>query len=435
MEEMKVDKSEIENAIISGMFLDEKMDFIDLDKLPEKYFVNFPVLFKKMVDYRKKKLPYCFHGEIVKKYFDKNEIITLAKGMNYFRHISNLPQYITTLKSIHLREKTVQCIDKINTTGNIDFVELQGIVKEFSSEINVKIFNFNESMKDYINYFQNRISGKIITYKFNIPELDDNFGKIYPGTSIIVGGRTSIGKSSLLLQFAYNIAKQDVPVLFISAEMSAEQLVDRIISFQTGIDLYDITNALIKEIDKEDILLEINELKKLKFNIYETSRFNEIDITKLINNTQAKVVFLDYIQRFALPESYDTRASAFSDIANGLKSIAKENNIVVISASQLSRAGYDKDGKSRKVGLQSLKESGGLEESADGILLLEETGIDEDGIREIVIKIAKNRQGRTSQNLIFGFVKNLCHFKFLKYLEKTHHYQETRTEKVRTDLY
>jgi len=401
------DSYDIELVVLGTIYLDQKLEFVRLDELFDKYFSpENRELFKKVVKYREQNLPYDYI--VAREHFSGEEYKLLNAGISYLTSIVNYQHYFKKLKQNYVKREILRILQRFNENGKLDVDGLKAILKEYTPVEQFRIFELKKGLSDYISCLEKRIVGDIETYQTFIPSLDEFLGKIYPGTSIIVGGRTSLGKTSLLLKFAWNNSKRGIRALFLSAEMSAEQLLDRIMSTESRIDLFSITNAKLTSGDQKKILKVANEkLYGSELWIVEITRFSEKAITDLIERSNAKIVFVDYIQRFQLPERYDTRASAFAEIANSLKTIAREENVVIFSGSQLSRQVELR--ADRIATLADLKESGGLEESADIVLLLEDTGIENEEVKKVNIKIAKNRQGPTG-SILFAFHKKYCDF-------------------------
>ncbi len=194
--------------------------------------------------------------------------------------------------------------------------------------------------------------------KTGFPYFDKLTGGFQKSDLIIIAGEPSMGKSSLALNIADVIASEDNPLLFISLEMSNNQLVDRVISCRTEINIRDF---------KENYPVIENaaaEFYDMDFYLADDMNVNVHYIIGLIRAAclchGVKVVFIDYLQLM----SYETsrgREQEVGFIARALKNLAKELNIPIVALSQLNRP-RDNDHYPR---MKRLRESGQIEEAAD----------------------------------------------------------------------
>ena len=401
---MDIIKQDTEWIIIACILMDVGNEYVSVDMIDRGLFsLSIVPILDRAIVWRKEGKNFDW---FVFSNGDKNIIQKLLKAENNISHISNYTEYYKLLQRFVEQEKFNQIYHEFSLTGKIDKEKLL----EFSN--NEPGYNLDDNILSgssveigkYQEFFKQRSEGKIKTYQLYMPELDYTIGKIYPGSSITIGARSSKGKSALLLQVFYDQIKNGIPSLYISSEMGSRSLIDRIISRVTGIDYYNIRNGTTTDSENETIMRETDKLKSYPFYFYISSRFDVSKIEKLVKQTKAEFVFLDYIQRFQLPGKYDSRASAFSDIANDLKSIALNNNIICISASQLNKA-------------DEVKESMGIYEAADIIIYIKDVGEDEGKTKTVNLVVDKNRDGRTA-TLNYIFEKYRGYFKFLGLLER-----------------
>ena len=171
----------------------------------------------------------------------------------------------------------------------------------------------------------------------------------------------------------------------------------------SGLRLFDILNAHLKPEHIKDYSKAIQEkLYAKKSYIFETPRFSVNKIKELIDKTGCKFIFVDYLQKFSLEAGRnETRASIMSDIANGLKEISMSKNTVVFAGSQL---GKNADRFNAK--LSDLKESGGIEEASDGVILISEVNEDEN-FKKLRMHVAKNKYG-LSDMFVYKMDRKSC---------------------------
>ena len=223
---------------------------------------------------------------------------------------------------------------------------------------------------------------------------------------IIVGARPGMGKTSFCLNIGTNVAKQTKrAVAMFSLEMSAEQLVSRVLSSEALIDSYSLRTGELKEDEWFHLAQASSSLSGCDILIDDTPG---ISVTKMkaklrrVNNLG--LVIIDYLQLMQSDKKIENRTQEVSEISRSLKILAKELNVPVICCSQLSR-GTEANTNKRPM-ISHLRESGSIEQDADVIIFLyrdeyykSTEGGDsvapdtEQNVAEIII--AKNRHGST----------------------------------------
>lgn len=252
-----------------------------------------------------------------------------------------------------------------------------------------RAMSLQEMATDYLGVLDNRALGNLDTIKTGLTNLDRIVGFTRKAL-VTFGARTSKGKSAFLLKLSYLFAKNGLKVLFVSAEMTRTELMDRLMAIKTSVPLWTIRKQNVKD-EMGKMTAAVSELSGLPLHIEEGGKFTMARIMAAVETVRPDVLAVDYIQRFTPPGKTDTRAAFFSDIANGLKSLAMEKNILVLTASQLNR-----ELEHRTNGIPSLadlKESGGIEEASDVVILIHSPKVGEDRVRNVVLLISKNRNG------------------------------------------
>lgn len=229
---------------------------------------------------------------------------------------------------------------------------------------------------------------------------------------IIVAARPAMGKTAFTLSVARNAAVDfGKAVAFFSLEMSAVQLVNRLISAETGIAADKLKKGTLEDYEWTQLSERVERLAEAKIFIDDTPAINIFELRakcrRLKMQHDIQLIVVDYLQLMSGSTGEKTRVSGnreqeISMISRSLKSIAKELNIPVIALSQLSRAVETRGGDKRPM-LSDLRESGSIEQDADMVIFLyrpEYYGFDQDddgnpsrGIAEVII--AKHRNGAT----------------------------------------
>lgn len=230
---------------------------------------------------------------------------------------------------------------------------------------------------------------------------------------VIVGGASSMGKTSLSLALAFNSAKHNIPSVVFSYEMSANQLITRLVSSESGIENRVISSGLITKDEYTKIIDTSNYIKGLPLFVDECSntslRYLLNRIRRYVVSKKVELVMIDYLQLVNNYSKSRSREQEVSQIARSLKNLAKELNISIIALSQLSRKVENRAGCRPTLG--DLRESGEIEQAADTVIFVyrpEYYGIDRDengnelnGKAEIIFAKGRNI-GIGSINLDFN---------------------------------
>jgi replicative DNA helicase len=200
-------------------------------------------------------------------------------------------------------------------------------------------------------------------------ELDQLLGGFVDEWLIIVAARPGMGKTSLMLSFAYYIAKQNFAVDIYSMEMSKGQLTDNLISMHCGVALWKIQRNKMETYELEQVREAEIFISSLPIHIDDQPRIKGRQIRSRIVMGKKKrntaVVMVDYIQIMG-EEGKGNREQEISNITGNLKAAAKEAKIPVIALAQLSREVEKR--ADRRPQLSDLRESGAIEQDADIIM-------------------------------------------------------------------
>jgi replicative DNA helicase len=224
---------------------------------------------------------------------------------------------------------------------------------------------------------------------------------------IILAARPAVGKTAFALNLARNAALdpfKPVPVAFFSLEMSESQLIERLVSSESGV-LLDMIKTGRLDDGQMDYVFEhgYNKLAKAPIFIDDTPALNIFELRAKCRRLKTKhhvgFIIIDYLQLMSGTAEKGNREQEISRISRDLKSLAKELQVPIIALSQLSRAVEGRTDKTPQ--LSDLRESGAIEQDADMVMFLyrpEYYGIkvDENGASsrgETHVKIAKHRNG------------------------------------------
>ena len=219
------------------------------------------------------------------------------------------------------------------------------------------------------------------------------------GEQVIIAARTGVGKTSLALNIATNVAKHyDKSVAIFSLEMSVEELASRIVSIEAMIDSERIRRGTLTDENWLNFAQAIDVLGKTRLYLDDTASITVTEMKAKLRRIQnLGLVIVDYLGLVGSSRRNENRVQEVSDISRSLKVMAKELKVPVICLSQLNRD-VDKRSKANKPSrpmLADLRESGSIEQDADVVIMLhkDEFEQEDDNIMECIV--AKNRHGET----------------------------------------
>ncbi|MFZ9693704.1 MAG: replicative DNA helicase [Candidatus Nanopelagicales bacterium] len=246
-------------------------------------------------------------------------------------------------------------------------------------------------------------------------DLDSVTHGFQPGQLIIVAARPGIGKSTLAMDMARSASlKSDMPVAFFSLEMSNSEIVMRMLSAETGIDLSVIRSGKISEIQWQTLAMKMGELADKPLFLDDSPNLTMMEIRakarRLKQRHDIRMVVVDYIQLMSSGKKVENRQQEVSEFSRQMKLLAKELNVPVVALSQLNRGPEARSDK--RPMLADLRESGSLEQDADIVILIHrEDAYNKDGPRagEADLIIAKHRNGQT-RDVVVAFQGHKCRF-------------------------
>ena len=231
---------------------------------------------------------------------------------------------------------------------------------------------------------------------------------------VLIGARPGMGKTSFALNIATNVAQMSGKnVCIFSLEMSAEQLVTRIISSEAMIDSYALRTGKLDNKNWQDIAATTTKLAGCNILIDDTAGITVTGMKAKLRRVQnLGLVVVDYLQLMQSDRRTDNRVQEVGDISRGLKLMAKELNVPVICCAQLSRGPESRTDK--RPMLSDLRDSGAIEQDADTVIFLyrdeyydNKSAKDEVGRAEVIV--AKNRHGALG-NIQVGWIGQYTKF-------------------------
>lgn len=242
---------------------------------------------------------------------------------------------------------------------------------------------------------QRASNGEPVGIPTGFTELDNLLGGLQPSDLLILAGRPGMGKTSMLLSIIREAVKvQDKTVAFFSLEMASQQMAQRMMSQSTGINFQSFQSGQLAAEEWQAFARAISDLSSTRLFMDQTPALTPTQLRAKCRRMQAEygldLVVIDYLQLMTAGGRMDQRTQEISFISRQLKLLAREMDVPVLAAAQLSRAVEQRADK-RPV-LSDLRESGSIEQDADVVMFLYRSEEDEkDGL--VDVNIAKHRNG------------------------------------------
>lgn len=355
---------------------------------------------------------------VTKKLKDKN-LLTEIGGSSYLTDLINsvpTASHISYYAKIVSQKKTLRDLISASTEINEKIFDTSEDPEDLLDDIEQKIFSISQKsrpqnfipIKDELKAAYERIEKlhqgerglRGVTTGFD--ELDNYLSGLQRSDLIILGARPSLGKTALCLDIARNAAiKTGIPVGIFSLEMSRDQIIDRLIASEAQVALWKLrTGRLTDAIEFEMIQEALDRLSKAPIFIDDTPSANIIQIRSMVRRLQVEhglgLLVVDYLQLIQPRNHTENMVAAMTEVSRGLKGLARELEVPILAAAQLSRAVEQRDIKIPK--LSDLRESGSLEQDSDVVLFIYrkdreklDPSAEEQNTAEIII--AKHRNG------------------------------------------
>jgi len=360
----------------------------------------------------------------VTNWLEEHKLLDRVGGSSYLTQLVNaVPSsaHISHYAFIVRKKGTLRKL--INAAGeitNLGFGE-EGEMEDILDAAEQKLYNISQkhlkqnfvSISNILHSTFERIDelhrekGKLRGLPTGYVDLDNLLGGLQKSDLVVLAARPSMGKTSLALDMMRHVAvNHKVPVGIFSLEMSKDQLVDRLLSSQSDVNLWKIRTGHLNDDDFEKIGQAMGELSESPIFIDDAAGSNIMEIRTKARRLQAEhgvgLIVVDYLQLME-GRNQENRVQEVSEISRALKLLARELNVPVLALSQLSRGVENRPDKVPQ--LADLRESGSIEQDADVVMFIyrEEMYKGKDAKRPHVaeIHIKKHRNGPTGQIDLF----------------------------------
>ena len=419
-----------EESILGGILLDPEAMGRVADLLrPEAFYINtHKEIYKAILALHTQGKPvdlmsvttWLYDHELLAKVGGQSKLAELVE-----RTVSavNVDRYAALVVDKYLRRQLIQSGTDIVELGYETSVELETVFDQAEQKIfsltqkrpQQGLVPISETLIQTFQEIETRQEGAALPgISSEFYDLDVMTGGFQRSDLIIVAGRPSMGKTSFAVGIARNIAEK-FPVAIFSLEMSKEQLVQRLLASEAGIESNYLRTGRISQNQWGDLSRALGTLSELPMYIDDTANQTVMQMRSQVRRLQAEqgeklgLVLIDYLQLMEGSGS-DNRVQELSKITRSLKGLARELNVPVIALSQLSR-GVEARTNKRPM-MSDLRESGAIEQDSDLIIMLYRDeyyspDTPDRGIAEVII--TKHRNGPT------GVVKLLFDPQFTRF--------------------
>ncbi|MCK4745052.1 replicative DNA helicase [Candidatus Parcubacteria bacterium] len=312
----------------------------------------------------------------------RSYLVSLTNSVPSSSHIVSYAQIVARKATLRRLIKASSEITSMsyNETNEVEQMLDSAEQKLFAVSQNYLKQNFIP-IKDVLDDAFDRIDtlhkekGKMRGVPTNFIDIDKKLAGLQNSDLIILAARPSMGKTSLALDIARQVAKQKIPVGIFSLEMSKEQLVDRLLCAEAEVDLWKMRTGKLSTKDGDDDFASINHamgvLSEAEIYIDDSAVANIMELRTKARRLKAEhnlgLLVIDYLQLMEGSRT-ENRVQEISEISRSLKSLAKELNIPVLALSQLSRSVESRPNKIPI--LADLRDSGSIEQDADVVMFI-----------------------------------------------------------------
>ena len=378
---------DLEEAVIGAMLIDEKgVDEVIEILIPEVFYKkSHQLIFESIERLFKNSEPIDLltvsadlkKSKNLKSVGDEFYLIELSQKVSSSAHIEH---HARIIQQKFIQRKLIQISNEVINKAYDESTDVLDLLDQAESKLydvtQGHLKKSSVSAEDLVREAKKKIDE--ISKQDGLSGVSSGFDKLdkitsgwQPSDLIIIASRPGMGKTALSLSMARNIAiDHKIPVAFFSLEMSAIQLITRLISAETGLKSDILRTGKLAPHEWQQLNNQITDLESAPLFIDDTPSLTIFELRakarRLVSSNDIKVIIIDYLQLMHLGSSTKTgnREQEISIISRNLKALAKELNVPVIALSQLSRAVETRSGSKRPI-LSDLRESGAIEQDAD----------------------------------------------------------------------
>jgi replicative DNA helicase len=371
----------------------------------------------------------------------KKDEFEMVGGVDYLSELTNMvptaahaEHYAEMIVQKAMRRRLIKAAADITELGYLEDSQVSELLEQAEAEIfavsdknmHSDLVSLEQILTESFDRIEelHRDQTKLRGIPTGYRDLDTKTAGLQRSDLIILAARPAMGKSTLALNLAYNVAtlaKQSV--LVFSLEMSKEQLVDRMLADAAGVNMWNIRTGNLTDDDFEKLSTAMGEMAEAPIYIDDTPGVSVLEMrTKARRQAHSHplgLIIVDYLQLVTASNRHgDNRVQEVSEISRGLKLIARELNVPVVALSQLSRSVESRSPQIPQ--LADLRESGSIEQDADIVMFLYREDYykpetDRQHITDLIL--AKHRNGPTGRIELYFHPERLKFMTLDKYHE------------------
>lgn len=332
---------------------------------------------------------------------------------------ANVSEYVKLTRDASMRRQLIEIARKIETYVEsyspprevIAFAQ-EALLGVENNELNQETVRFSEALTDFLVLQDEIQTGVCLFIKTEYKYIDRVLGGgLLNSGFYLLAGRPGMGKTTLGLNIVRKVAKKGLPVLFVSLEMSKEQITQKLLALETGLS----TQELVGKMDAQavDRVTEAaTQIHGLPLTLNRKPGATVSDIANMARAVKGlAMICVDYVGLIEPDNKQVKRYEGVSQVSRDLKRLALRLNIPILGLAQLNREVTGRTDK-RPV-ISDLRDSGGLEQDADGIILLHrpdyyDPEYKHDPVTPVILEatIAKNRHGPTGKVTLDYYLTN-----------------------------
>lgn len=332
-------------------------------------------------------------------------------------------------KKRNLKYACIRVANAIDDPGeDVDLLagELSGIINDTGNKPTAT------GISDAVMDFYEDLGKKSEAIYTGIAGLDRITGGFHEGTLNILGARPKVGKTALALSIALNVARKSGPVLIVSLEMTEREIMARVMSSETGINMQKFVTKNLDDNDWISTGEKVGEVSLLPVRFCRAPSPLKVrrEAAAMLRNGGLKLIVIDYIQLMRADESKKSRYEEVSSISRELKLMAMDLNVPILALTQFNRES-EQGGQRRKPSMAEARDSGSIEQDCNMFLIQypptepEPSSIMHEfwdacqrmGSEFQILEVAANRQGPTG-NVMLQFDKSHMDFITLRRAEE-----------------
>ncbi|ODS30918.1 MAG: replicative DNA helicase [Candidatus Scalindua rubra] len=357
---------------------------------------------------------------ILKDELSKRSLLEKVGGLEYLMELeesvpiaSNVEYYAKIVREKAIKRDLISATSEIQQEAYSDSLESDELLdsaekaifditqRKFSSPT-VRMYDILQDTFDHIENIHER-EGRLTGLLTGFFDLDDITSGLQKSELIVIAARPSIGKSSLVLNIAENVGagEDKKPTVIFSMEMSAQQVAQNMLCSNATINAHLLRTGKLDDNQWSKLPLAMGKLSESEIFIDDTPGLGILELRakarRLKLQHDIQLIIVDYLQLMEAKKA-ENRQQEISIISRGLKSLARELKIPVITVSQLNRSVESREGHRPR--MSDLRESGSIEQDADVIILMHREDYYDENHKEknkVELNIAKQRNGPTGK--------------------------------------